>query len=200
MASSPAEESGITRSDAKTHTEHTTLPVSIMRQRRLHCCHFHLYLLASSSKKMPLSCIVSLGSILSLPPSALSCFCISFWLLIPLSLDLLASDILACICCNSTHCQAQAWCCLHDLAHRGSTSSTGKTVTVMHLQALPAEPDAGEADVVQVAVRLPSGTRFTRRSHSLHVIVFGSTAQLQAGSIAGCNASRCSARLCNITL
>ena len=30
-------------------------------------------------------------------------------------------------------------------------------------QALPAEPSAGEEDVVQVAVRMPSGTRFTRR-------------------------------------
>ena len=33
-------------------------------------------------------------------------------------------------------------------------------------QALPAEPGAGEEDVVQVAVRMPNGSRFTRRSAS----------------------------------
>lgn len=43
----------------------------------------------------------------------------------------------------------------------------------MNLQALPAEPDAGEADVVQMAVRMPTGTRFTRRYHALHVTVLG---------------------------
>ena len=31
------------------------------------------------------------------------------------------------------------------------------------MQALPAEPGAGDEDVVQVAVRMPSGTRFIRR-------------------------------------
>ena len=48
-----------------------------------------------------------------------------------------------------------------------------------YLQALPAEPAAGEADVVQVAVRMPTGTRFTRRYHYLYVTVPGCTARLQ---------------------
>lgn len=47
------------------------------------------------------------------------------------------------------------------------------------LQALPAEPDAAEADVVQVAVRMPSGTRFTRRYSSLHVTALGGITMFQ---------------------
>ena len=38
------------------------------------------------------------------------------------------------------------------------------------LQALPAEPTAGEEDAVQVAVRMPSGTRLTRRYKLRHVL------------------------------
>lgn len=37
------------------------------------------------------------------------------------------------------------------------------------MQALPSEPDAGEANVVQVAVRMPGGSRFTRRS-VVHIV------------------------------
>lgn len=35
------------------------------------------------------------------------------------------------------------------------------------LQALPVEPSAGVEDVVQVLVRMPNGSRFTRRLVSL---------------------------------
>lgn len=57
---------------------------------------------------------------------------------------------------------------------------------VVQLQALPAEPDAAEADVVQVAVRMPSGTRFTRRYRSLHVTAPEGTTMFQCLCVWSC--------------
>lgn len=102
-------------------------------------------------------------------------------------------------------CLSNSSCIKQTKAHTQVFLSCPCQCVSVWLQNLPSEPDAGDADIVQVAVRMPGGSRFTRRSVccSAHADMFSNTHAGKGNHISliftWSQKSRCQLHLCDQT-